>query len=101
MSGVRSQASDSGQKKGPIAGATIQKRLKEGSQGRRCKGPIRQPERLKERCREQRVKVIVSGLFSCRVKEHLPGQNDGSQTAVIGQLQTIADTRLVAWPELP
>src|SRR5271170_1250802 len=33
------------------------KEAKEGSQGRRCKGPLH-PERLKERCREQRVKVI-------------------------------------------
>jgi len=43
-------------------------------QERRCKGPIRQADRLRVRSRERRVKV-KRGLFSYRVREHLPGQN--------------------------
>src|SRR5271167_2878443 len=43
-------------------------------QERRCKGPIRQPDRLRVRSRERRVKV-KRGLFSYRVREHFPGQN--------------------------
>jgi hypothetical protein len=36
------------QKSGPISGAANQKRRKEGSQDRRCKGPPHRPERLIE-----------------------------------------------------
>jgi hypothetical protein len=48
-------------------------------QERRCKGPIRQPDRLRVRSRERRVKV-KRGLFSYLVEKHLPGQNRGSHT---------------------
>ncbi len=42
-------------------------------QERRCKGPIRQPDRLRVRSRERRVKV-KRGLFSYLLEEHLPRQ---------------------------
>src|SRR5207245_8183486 len=56
-------------KSGPIAGATVQKRQRKESQERRCKGPIRRPDRLKVRSRERRVKV-KRGLFSYCLEEH-------------------------------
>ena len=43
-------------------------------QERRCKGPIRQADRLRVRSRERRVKV-KRGLFSCFLEEHLLRQN--------------------------
>jgi hypothetical protein len=48
-------------------------------QERRCKGPIRQPDRLIVRSRERRVKV-KRGLFSYLGEKHLPGQNADSHT---------------------
>ena len=66
-------------KSGPIAGATVQKRQWKESQERRCKGPIRLPDRLNVRCRERRVKV-KRGLFSYLLEEHLPSQKPSSQT---------------------
>jgi hypothetical protein len=48
------------QKSGPISGAILLKeaRILEGFQERRCKGPLRQPERHRVRSRKQKVKVI-------------------------------------------
>jgi len=74
------------EKSGPISGAIL---LKEATkwkenQERQCKAPIRQPERLRVRSREQKVKVIQRPLFLL-VKEHLPRQRVKSQASLKGE----------------
>ena len=63
-------------------------------QERRCKGPIRQPNRLNVRSRERRVKV-KRGLFSYSGEEHLPSQNDRSQAIIAASVQAHASVQLI------
>src|SRR5580692_3568875 len=62
-------------------------------QERRCKGPIRQPDRLRVRSRERRVKV-KRGLFSCFIEEHFPRQNFHFDVERTASMQVKANTLL-------
>ena len=62
-------------------------------QERRCKGPIRQADRLRVRSRERRVKA-KRGLFSYRVREHFPDQNFHLDVERMASLQVNANTLL-------
>jgi hypothetical protein len=62
-------------------------------QERRCKGPIRQADRLRVRSRERRVKV-KRGLFSCFIEEHFPRQNFHFDVERTASMQVKANTLL-------
>jgi hypothetical protein len=93
--------SSSNQKKRPHYWGHSSKEAKgRKCQERRCKQPIRQPNRSRVRSRERRVKV-KRGLFSYCLEEHLPRQNDSSppgNTAFLQAIESVAlirDTNLV------
>jgi len=81
-------------KAAPLLGPQFKRGNGKESQERRCKGPIRRPERLIVRSRERRVKV-KRGLFSYIGEEHLPSQN--GQPAIKSQspLQVSAESTFI------
>jgi hypothetical protein len=68
-------------------------------QERRCKQPIRQPNRSRVRSRERRVKV-KRGLFSYCLEKHLPRQNDYSAPENVAFFQVIEKAQLNKLPNL-
>jgi hypothetical protein len=68
-------------------------------QERRCKQPIRQPNRSRVRSRERRVKV-KRGLFSYCLEKHLPRQNDCSVPENAAFFQAIEKAKLNKSPNL-
>jgi len=86
-------------KAAPLLGPQFKRGNGKESQERRCKGPIRQPDRLNVRSRERRVKV-KRGLFSYFGEEHLPGQNDDAKIGSALPLQVVAEMTFIGVLEI-
>src|SRR5580693_3479004 len=92
--GCFDQSKDRAAKKRPHCWGHSSKEVKgRKCQERRCKGPIRQPDRLRVRSRERRVKV-KRGLFSCLIEEHFPRQNFHFDVERTASMQVKANTLL-------